>query len=95
MLKNLALLVICNLMHLSLVFAQNSKIDYFERNLKNPPPEAKVRTWWHLINGNVSSEGIKADLEAMKAVDVFWQGGISPIINKLDTIVGSGQCFGC
>lgn len=29
---------------------------------------AAPRTWWHWMNGNVSKEGITADLEAMAAV---------------------------
>nr|WP_319509541.1 glycosyl hydrolase [uncultured Draconibacterium sp.] len=39
-------------------------------NFKNPPPAAKARTWWHWMNGNVSKEGITADLEAMKSVGI-------------------------
>lgn len=31
-----------------------------------PPAQAKARTWWHWINGNVTRSGITADLEAMK-----------------------------
>ena len=34
----------------------------------NPPDAAKPQVWWHWMNGNISKEGIKADLEAMKAV---------------------------
>ncbi|HVW21635.1 MAG TPA: glycosyl hydrolase [Opitutaceae bacterium] len=33
-----------------------------------PPASAAPRTWWHWISGNVSREGITADLEAMKAI---------------------------
>ncbi|NNF32618.1 MAG: hypothetical protein HKN68_00805 [Saprospiraceae bacterium] len=36
----------------------------------NPPNEAKARTWWHWMNGNVSRSGITADLEAMKEVGI-------------------------
>jgi len=39
-----------------------------ERNFVNPPDSAKPQTWWHWMNGNVSAEGITADLEAMKRV---------------------------
>ena len=46
--------------------AQNTLLAGF----KNPPPSAKARTWWHWINGNVSKEGITADLEAMKRVGI-------------------------
>ena len=41
-----------------------------EQNFKNPPPSAKARTWWHWMNGNVTKEGIMADLEAMKKVTI-------------------------
>ena len=36
----------------------------------NPPKEAKVRTWWHWLDGNVTREGITADLEAMQRVGI-------------------------
>ncbi|KJF43511.1 glycosyl hydrolase [Draconibacterium sediminis] len=52
---------------LSGLLAQNTSL---EQGFKNPPNEAKARTWWHWINGNVSREGITADLEAMKAVGI-------------------------
>ncbi|MHB0753733.1 glycosyl hydrolase [Polaribacter sp. M15] len=41
-----------------------------EDGFKNPPNEAKARTWWHWISGNVSKSGITKDLEAMKAVGI-------------------------
>lgn len=41
-----------------------------EAGFKNPPNEAKARTWWHWISGNVSKSGITKDLEAMKAVGI-------------------------
>lgn len=44
--------------------------DALRAGFKNPPPSAKARTWWHWINGNVSSQGITADLEAMKRVGI-------------------------
>lgn len=46
--------------------AQNDLLDGFQ----HPPASAKARTWWHWINGNVSKEGITADLEAMKQVGI-------------------------
>ena len=33
-----------------------------------PPDSAKPQTWWHWMNGNVTKEGITADLEAMKQI---------------------------
>ena len=44
--------------------------DSLDAGFKNPPPAAKARTWWHWINGNITREGITADLEAMKAVGI-------------------------
>ena len=41
-----------------------------EQGFKNPPNEAKARTWWHWISGNISKSGITKDLEAMKAVGI-------------------------
>ena len=39
-------------------------------NFKTPPDIARPHTWWHWMNGNISREGITADLEAMKRVGV-------------------------
>ncbi len=39
-----------------------------ESGFESPPDAAKVYTWWHWMNGNVTREGIRADLEAMKDV---------------------------
>lgn len=37
---------------------------------RNPPPEARPRVWWHWMNGNVSEEGVIADLAWMKDVGI-------------------------
>ena len=42
--------------------------DSLTSGFQNPPPDARPRTWWHWISGNVTREGITADLEAMKNV---------------------------
>lgn len=34
----------------------------------DPPLSARPHTWWHWMNGNVTREGITADLEAMKRI---------------------------
>jgi hypothetical protein len=39
----------------------------------NPPDSARPYTFWHWMNGNVSEEGITADLEAMKDTGI---GGV-------------------
>ncbi|MDR3228792.1 MAG: hypothetical protein LBT53_05205 [Puniceicoccales bacterium] len=37
---------------------------------RNPPDSAKVHTWWHWMDGNISKAGITADLEAMASAGV-------------------------
>jgi hypothetical protein len=49
--------------------AQNSG-DALERGFQNPPDSAKPRVWWHWMNGNITKEGIKLDLEWMKRVGI-------------------------
>ncbi|MGD1156922.1 MAG: glycosyl hydrolase [Terriglobia bacterium] len=44
--------------------------DPLERGFKDPPDSAKPRAWWHWLNGNVTKEGITADLEWMKRVGI-------------------------
>lgn len=39
-----------------------------EEGFRNPPASAKPHTWWHWMNGNVTKEGITADLEAMSEI---------------------------
>lgn len=39
----------------------------------NPPDSARPQTFWHWMNGNVTKEGITADLEAMKEAGI---GGV-------------------
>ncbi len=41
-----------------------------EKGFLNPPNDAKPHTWWHWMNGNVTKEGITADLEAMHRIGV-------------------------
>ena len=42
--------------------------DPLETGFHNPPDSAKPQTWWHWINGNITTNGITADLEAMKQI---------------------------
>lgn len=53
----------------AIVVAQTAPSD-LETNFKNPPNSAKPRVWWHWMNGNVTKEGITADLEWMKRVGI-------------------------
>ena len=42
--------------------------DALETKFAQPPAMAHPQTWWHWVSGNVSKEGITADLEAMKRI---------------------------
>jgi hypothetical protein len=41
-----------------------------EQGFLAPPETAKIRVWWHWMNGNIAKEGIRADLEWMKRVGI-------------------------
>src|SRR3989440_2543652 len=42
--------------------------DTLESGFVNPPDIAKPRVWWHWMNGNITKEGIKLDLEWMRRI---------------------------
>src|SRR5579864_5970697 len=42
--------------------------DSLKKGFENPPPDARPRVWWHWMNGNITKEGIKLDLEWMHRV---------------------------
>ena len=48
----------------------------------NPPNAARPRVWWHWMNGNVTKEGIKRDLEWMHGVGI---GGLQNFDAQLFT----------
>ena len=58
--------------------AQESLADGF----RNPPASARPRVWWHWMNGNVTEEGIKLDLEWMKRIGI---GGVQNFDAQLQT----------
>ena len=50
--------------------AQEPQVTSMQRDFQNPPDAAKPRVWWHWMSGNVSKEGITADLEWMHRVGI-------------------------
>ena len=48
--------------------AQAGNDDPLTSGFKNPPNGARPRVWWHWMNGNITKEGIKLDLEWMHRV---------------------------
>jgi hypothetical protein len=49
--------------------AQTSE-DALRHGFENPPDSARPRVWWHWMNGNVTKQGIQADLEWMKRAGI-------------------------
>src|SRR5271157_432973 len=65
----------------STTIAQN-KTDPLKNGFENPPNGARPRVWWHWMNGNITKEGIKLDLEWMHRVGL---GGFQNFDAALDT----------
>ena len=68
-----------------------------EELFAHPPKEARPQVWWHWMNGNVSKEGITADLEALAAQGI---GGatlfnLSCEIPEGPVAFGSDEWFDC
>jgi hypothetical protein len=53
-----------------------------EQGFRSVPNAAKPRVWWHWMNGNVTKEGITADLEWMERVGI---GGMQMFDGSLNT----------
>jgi len=54
-----------------LLFALTAQsADPIDEGFANPPADARPQTWWHWMNGNVTKEGITADLEAMARIGI-------------------------
>lgn len=64
-------------------------------NFCKPPKEAGVKTWWHWMNGNVTTKGITLDLEAMERVGVvgFQMFQVGTGIPKGPVQFGSSEHF--
>jgi len=62
-------------------FAQMTA-DALLRGFEDPPATARPRVWWHWMNGNITKDGIKADLEWMKRVGI---GGFQNFDASLNT----------
>jgi hypothetical protein len=44
--------------------------DPLAQGFQNPPDSARPRVWWHWMSGNITKDGIKADLEWMKRAGI-------------------------
>lgn len=58
-------MMVCAVLSAACVASLGAADADLEQHFQQPPQSAKPRTWWHWVSGNVSSEGITADLQAM------------------------------
>src|ERR1035438_3833715 len=65
--RKIAAALLALALNAGLTWAQNSP-DALKSGFENPPESARPRVWWHWMNGNISKEGIKLDLEWMHRV---------------------------
>ena len=56
--------------------------DPLRREFLTPPESAKPRAWWHWMNGNITEDGIRRDLEWMHRIGI---GGVQNFDASLDT----------
>jgi hypothetical protein len=64
------------------LLAQSANGDSLRTEFETPPNAARPRVWWHWMNGNVTIEGIRKDLEWMKRVGI---GGLQNFDAALST----------
>ena len=64
--------------------ATAQKPDPLKSGFIDPPNSARPRVWWHWMNGNITKEGIKLDLEWMHRVGI---GGFQ----NFDAFLGTPQ----
>jgi len=62
---------------------------YLVKAFQSPPDSARPWAYWFWINGNVTKEGITADLEAMRQVGLggalwMWAGGVDVELKVVD-----------
>ena len=62
--------------------AKQSTTASLEQGFQQPPQSALPRVWWHWMNGNITEEGIKLDLDWMHRVGI---GGFHNFDVNLDT----------
>lgn len=70
-----------------LLAAINAFSQSYEAGFTNPPQEARIRVWWHWMDSNISKDGIKKDLDWMKAAGI---GGIQQF-DAGGEMMGGGQ----
>ena len=61
----------CQLVLTVICFSQgNSSTDILYKDFVTPPNSARPRVWWHWMNGNITRDGIRKDLEWMRRAGI-------------------------
>ena len=55
---------------LSSFFALSSQAQVLKNGFLSPPQEARPRVWWHWMDGNITKDGIRKDLEWMNRAGI-------------------------
>jgi hypothetical protein len=48
----------------------DKNVQNLESGFVNPPDSARPRVWWHWMNGNITKDGIRADLDWMSRIGI-------------------------
>jgi hypothetical protein len=62
--------------------AEAASRDPLLNGFRTPPAAAKPRVWWHWMNGNITKDGIRKDLDWMKRIGI---GGVDAIDASIET----------
>lgn len=62
------LLLAASFLHVSCERTDEGHGKQLEAEFLKPPQSARPRVWWHWMNGNITKEGIRADLEWMHRI---------------------------
>ena len=64
------------LLILLLALSATARGQSLEAGFRNPPPSARPHTWYHLMNGNITKEGVTRDFAALAEAGI---GGVTLI----------------
>jgi hypothetical protein len=63
-------LVVAGVLLCAVIPCMGQASDPLKGGFENPPESARPRVWWHWMNGNITKEGIKLDLDWMHRVGI-------------------------
>ena len=76
----MTLVLFCCCMGIEAHAQSSATSDPLLQGFENPPNGARPRVWWHWMNGNISQQGIKLDLDWMHSAGL---AGSRPLMRHL------------